>query len=105
MEAKNHYGRDTFVTRLNKLKSDSIGRPYAIFEAGLNKAGTDVEQLQSWVADPDILEDEKVEPFMRSLAVIMSDMKVSLGEGKSLDMQASRDLQDQLSSLVKQYFD
>lgn len=105
LEGKNHYGRDTFISRLTKLTNDAIGRPLAVFEAGVNNAGTDIEQLEQWINDPAILEDEKVEPFMRELSIIMSDLRMELGEGKSLDPQRSREIQDRLTKLIKAYFD
>lgn len=103
--APEHYGRDTFDRRIEKLKDDKIGRPFNTFEATLSLAGTDVEQLKGWIQNPDMLPDEKVEDFMRSLSTIMMDFKVVLGEGKSLDPEGAKEIQKKLKDLIKEYFD
>jgi hypothetical protein len=100
-----HYGRDTLSARIQKLKpkEGEHGHPWRSFEAGLNFAGVSAEELMQRVQDPTFLEDEKVEPFMRELSIIMMDMKMELGEGKPSNPELSKKLQNNLTALIKKY--
>ncbi len=101
----NHYGRNTFVERVEKLRKDETERPFKSFEKALSLAGTDVNQLEEWINNPDLLEEEKVEQFMRELSIIMMGMKIELGEGVNYNQEITNGLEKKLTTLIKNTFD
>lgn len=100
LPSPDHYGRNTFETRLKKLKSNE--QAFSLFEAALSQAGTSVEQLTDWIASPDLLEEKNVASFMQKLATIMMGMHT---EGGNFDIQAEhKKLENELVSLIKTTF-
>lgn len=98
-EGPEQYGRSSLEGRYQGLSD----RQKQYFDSALNNAGTDIETLNTWIADPNILEDEKVAACMRELALAISEVKLEFSND-TYNTEKLAGLTRKIKEIVRTYF-